>query len=184
MSELQPVEGPASTRARLAEFAAQDREAKARDVAAHSENRDFTQVYSKGWQRIRGMLKDNPSAVRLYAFLAEHIDASAGVVCVSQDVLASELDMAVISVRRHTRWLENANAIVRIRVGAGVYAYALDPTEVWRSWDKGKATAVFNTRTLVRKADTANGEVRRKLNFMFKDASKEDSKDAGEGTDE
>lgn len=173
MAELRSFEGPGDTRERLAEFAARDRDAKAQELAAHSENRDFVQVYPKGWRRFREMLKDNPSAARLYAFFAEHIDASAGVVCVSQDLLADEMDMAVITVRRLTKWLEDANAIVRIRVGAGVYAYALDPTEVWRSWDKGKATAVFNTRTLVKKADKANGEVRRKLTVMVKEASQD-----------
>ena len=184
MTELRSFEGRDDTLERLAEFAARDRDAKAQELAAHTENRDFVQVYPKGWRRFREMLKANPSAARLYAFFAEHIDASAGVVCVSQDVLADEMDMAVISIRRLTKWLEDAEAIVRIRVGAGVYAYALDPTEVWRSWDKGKATAVFNTRTLVKKADRANGEVRRKLHVMVKDGSKEGSKDAGDAIDE
>ena len=173
MAQSQPVEGPADSRLRMAEFAAQDRDREAADKAARRENENFVQVYPKGWARIRKIMKENPAAARVYLFLAEHIDSSTGSVCVAQEVLADELEVAPISIRRHTKWLEDNGAIVRIKVGTGVYAYALDPTDVWRSWDKGKATAAFNTKTLVRKADRANGDVRRKLSVMLREGGRD-----------
>lgn len=169
MAELQVVEGP-SGQMRLAELAAEDRDKKVADEAERT-NSDFTQVYAKGWARLRDLLITNPTTARLYMFLAEHMDQSVGAVCVSQEVLAEELGVTVITIRRLTKVLEQKNAIVRIKVGTGVYAYALDPTEVWKSWNTTKATAAFVTKTLVKKADRSNGDVRRRLQVMFKEAN-------------
>jgi len=86
---------------------------------------------------------------------------------VAQEVIAAELGIHVRTVKRLTKVLEAQSAIVRIRVGTGVYAYALDPEEVWRSWDEKKEHAAFVTRTLVLKRDRENGDVRRKLKLMM-----------------
>ena len=72
-----------------------------------------------------------------------------------------------MTIRRQTKYLDDIGAIVRIKVGMGVYAYALDPSEIWKSWDEKKDNAAFLTRTLVRKSDAANKEVRRKLKVMI-----------------
>ena len=61
-------------------------EAKAEELSR--ENRGFVQVYPQGWQRIRSLMSENPTAAKVYAVLAEHIDPSCGAVVVSQDVLA------------------------------------------------------------------------------------------------
>jgi DNA-binding GntR family transcriptional regulator len=151
----------------MAEFAAADRDREAADEAARRQNRDFVQVYPKGWARLQTLIRTNPSAARVYAFLAEHIDGAAGAVVVSQDVLAKELDVHERTIRRLTQALEKEGALVRIKVGTGVYAYALDPQEVWRSWDDKKECAAFTTKTLVLKSDRANAQVRRKLKVMI-----------------
>lgn len=167
MSTMQAIDGAAARRARLAEFEAQDRDQEAADEAARKGNRDFVQVYPKGWARLQQLIRSNPSAARVFAFLAEHIDGTAGAVVVSQEVIAEALGVHVITIKRQTKMLEDQGALVRIRVGTGVYAYALDPNEVWRSWDDKKPHAAFTTRTLVKKADRSNGQVRRKLKVML-----------------
>lgn len=167
MSDQIDIATDAMRRMRLMEFSAQDRDQAAADDAARRNNRDFVQVYPKGWRRLQSLIKSNPSAARVYAFLAEHIDGAAGVVVVSQEVLAQELGVHAITIKRQTKLLEDEGAIARIRVGTGVYAYALDPTEIWKSWDDAKDTAAFLTRTLVAKKDRANGQVRRKLKIMM-----------------
>ncbi len=134
---------------------------------AKRQNRDFVQVYGKGWKRLQSLIVANPGAARIYAFLAQHISGDSGAVVVSQEVMADELDVHVKTIKRHTKALEDAGALVRIRVGGGVYAYALDPTEVWKSWDGKKELAAFNTKTLVRKSDRENGQVRRQLRVMM-----------------
>jgi hypothetical protein len=167
MSEMQSVASDAARRIRIAEFAAQDRDQEVADEAGRKGNRDFVQVYPKGWKRLQALIRTNPSAARVFAFLAEHMDGVCGVVVVTQEVMAAELDMHKRTIIRLTAELEKAGAIVRIKVGTGVYAYALDPSEIWRSWDDKKDLAAFVTKTLVLKSDRANGQVRRKLKVMM-----------------
>lgn len=132
------------------------------------ENKGFTQVYPKGWSRLQHLIRTNPSAARLYALLAENMDPQGGVLVASQTVLAEMLDVNERTIRRLTKSLEEQNAIVRIRVGAGTYAYALDPSEVWKAWDMAKDHAVFRTRTLVGKGGV-NATVKRRLQVMIRE---------------
>lgn len=163
---IEAINFEAEAMVRRAELAAQDRDdATAEDQAKRNEG--FVQVYEKGWHRLQVLIQANPTAARIYAFFAQHIDSSAGAVVVAQTVLAEQLGISEITVRRQTKWLEDNNAIVRIRVGAGVYAYALDPEEIWRSWDSKKEYAAFNTKTLVSKRDRENGTIKRKLSVMI-----------------
>ena len=151
-------------------------EARKRDLERPQElteddkNRGFVQVYEKGWRRLQALIQTSPAAAKIYAFLAEHIDGATGSVVVSQTVLAESLGVAEITVRRQTKYLEDVGALIRIRVGSGVYAYALDPTEVWRSWNTKKDLAAFTTRTLVKKSDRQNATIKRKLSVMIKEA--------------
>ena len=161
------VDDAAAGAARRAEFAAQDREREAAEEAARRGNKDFVQVYPKGWKRLQSLIRTQPSAARVYAFLAEHIDESCGAVVVSQEVLAKELEVHERTIRRLTQILEDEQAITRIKVGTGVYAYALDPSEIRKSWDSKKEHAAFLTKTLVLKSDRQNAQVRRKLKVMM-----------------
>lgn len=157
----------ADRRIRVAEFAAQDAEQASREDAERRANKDFVQVYPKGWRRLQELIRTNPSGARVYSFLAEHIDGTCGAVVVSQDFMAERLGVHKRTIIRLTKALEDQGAIVRIRVGTGVYAYALDPDEVWKSWDDRKETATFRTRTLVKKSDRSNSNVERKLRMMM-----------------
>lgn len=152
-------------RKRLIELREADEKA-AEEQAEKRKNRGFTQVYQKGWHRLQELMKDHPMAARIYAFLAENI-GDAGSVVASQEYLAHALDVHLITIRRNTEKLEKMGAVVRIRVGSGVYAYCLDPEEVWRSWDDKKDTAAFNSRTLVSKRDKDNGRVSKLLKTMY-----------------
>ena len=62
--------------------------------------------------------------------------------------------------------------MVRIRVSGSVYAYALDPKEVWRAWDCQKEQAAFLTRTLVKK-NGQNALVKRRLQMMLREQTGE-----------
>lgn len=154
------------SRARQRDYIAQEARKEEEDRTG---NRDFVQVYPAGWQRLRSLLDWNPNAAKLWSFLAEHIDGVCGAVVVSQEVLAEELGVSIITIKRHTKALEERGALARIKVGTGVYAYALDPNDVWKAWDKQKKTAAFVTKTLVKKADAENGIVRRRLSAMLRE---------------
>lgn len=152
---------------RRRDLEAQDRDLLAEAEAARRADKDFTKVYQKGWARMQALMKANPSAARVFAWLAQHVDGQVGAVVVSQDVMARDLEVSEITIRRQTKFLEEAGAVVRIRVGTGVYAYALDPEEIWKSWADRKEQAAFTARTLVRKSDKDNAEVRRRLKVMI-----------------
>ena len=130
------------------------------------ENRRFVQIYPKGFRRLQMLIRDNPSAARLYALLAENIDPQGGVVVASQTVLAEMLGVTDRTIRTLTKVLEDQKAIIRIRVGTGTYAYALDPDEVWKAWDIHKDHAVFRTQTLVSKRGE-NVSIKRRIQVMI-----------------
>lgn len=171
MADMQVIDTPQAGMARMMEIRALERQEEAaraaKEEAARTANRDFTQVYPAGWRRLQGLIQSDPAAARIYSFLAEHIDPACGAVVVSQAVMAEMLGLHERTIRRITKRLEEAHALVRIRVACSVYAYALDPAEVWKSWDEKKEFAAFRTKTLVKKSDRENGVVNRKLQVML-----------------
>ena len=141
-----------------------DEDKKTRET---KKNKDFVQVYEKGFQRISDLINKNPSAAKLYVFLAKHIEPGTGAVVASQELLAEELKVSTRTIRRLSKTLEEEGAVIRIRLGAGsIYAYCLDPEEVWKSWNTSKDYAAFTTKTLARKKD--NGDIKRNLMIMLK----------------
>lgn len=131
----------------------------------------FAKVYNAGFVRIRNLISSNRSAAILYTFLAEHTDKTTGTVVASQEVLEEGTGLSRTTLWRASKYLQSKEikALVRIKVGGGVYAYALNPDEIWRAWDSQKNTAAFNTRTLVRKRDEENLTVKRKMSIMMKE---------------
>ncbi|TYG19643.1 MULTISPECIES: helix-turn-helix domain-containing protein [Enterobacterales] len=128
-------------------------------------NGPFTQVYQKGWERIRELSKDKQGvvAIPLYSFLAEHIDPSCGAVVADQQFLADKLGVSRSTIIRWLNYLESKNALVRIPVAGKVCAYALDPHEVWKGYNTSKNYAAFVTKTLVNK----DGDIQRRIMAMF-----------------
>src|SRR5690606_11114880 len=119
--------------ARLGDVAAADAAAAAEEAKKPRSNRGFTQVYGPGRDRINALIQQSPAAARIYAYLAQHMDGACGAVVVSQAVMAADLGISTKTVKRQTKYLEDSKALVRLTVGTGVYAYCLDPREVWKS---------------------------------------------------
>ena len=73
-------------RAQFAERLAQGRDEDASREEQRTANRDFSQVYPKGWTRIRALLNESKSRapLLLYTFIAEHMDADGGALVVDQ----------------------------------------------------------------------------------------------------
>jgi len=134
-------------------------------------NPNFTQVYPKGWDGLNTMIAENANAARLFSFIAKNMDPKGGVLVASQKVLAEALGVADITIRRASVWLEERGHLVRIRVGTSVYAYAMNPEEVWKSFHSDKQYAVFTIKTLVSKRDRHNRTVDRRIKLMMKEAS-------------
>lgn len=128
-------------------------------------NSNFTQTTPKGWQRIRALLDDKRGAatVRLYSFLAEHLDPGCGAVVADQQFLADQLGVSRVTIIRWLNYLESKGALVRIPVAGRVCAYALNPHEVWKGYNSSKEYAAFLTKTLVNK----DGEIQRRIKAMI-----------------
>lgn len=138
-----------------------------RKETASRENRNFTQVYERGWNKLNTLLQECPSAARFWVFLAEHIDTS-GALVATQATLAKA--MGVRSTKTIQRWsetLENHRSLVRIPLSGGVYAYALNPEEIWKAYDKDKEFAIFNTKTMVNTMGVGAGRIRRKVKILM-----------------
>lgn len=114
-------------------------------------NGNFTQVYPLGWAVIDYLMKENSQAGRLYAYFAKNIEPTDGTVLVSQDVLAQELDCTTRTIRKYIKYLEDLGVLFKLRVQGSVYIYALNPEEVWKSWNSKKQYALFNTRVIIDK---------------------------------
>lgn len=126
-------------------------------------NRNFTQVYPKGWQRIRALSKLAPSAIGLYSFFAEHIDPSCGAVLCDQSFLAETFGVTRKTINVWIALLEEQGAIVKIPIVGRVCAYALNPNEVWKGYATSKDYAAFVTKTLVNKDES----IQRRLKLMI-----------------
>lgn len=157
--------------ARARDFEAEDKK-KAEEEEKKKKNLGFTQMYAKGFKRLQDLISKKPTAAKLWLLIAEKMDGYGGLVA-SQDTLAEYLGMSARTIRRLTQELEDEHALFRIRVGNGVYCYALDPEEVWKAWNTSKKTAVFNTRTLVSKKDRENNMIDKRLAFFMKEKTKE-----------
>lgn len=145
---------------RLAEL----READKAEVE-NRKNKEFTQVYELGWQRIDQLIEKYPLAARIYSFLAKICDRQAGVVT-TQEVLATELRVSVRSIQRATKFLDDEDVIPRLKVGGNVYLYCLNPEEIWKSWDSSKEYAPFKTITLIDRK--LNNQVLRRFAAIYK----------------
>ena len=123
------------------------------------------QVSPKGWERVRELLTDKQgvAALRLYSFLAEHIDPSCGAVVADQQFLADKMGVNRSTIIRWLNYLESKNALVRIPVAGKVCAYALDPHEVWKGYNTSKDYSAFVTKTLVNN----DGDIKRRIMSMF-----------------
>ena len=153
---------PTNEEIRLREIAREE----ARDEQKREDkrkNKRFTQVYQKGWKRIRELSKGNAGAAGLYAFLAEHLDPTCGAVVADQNFLAEQMEVTTRTIRNWLNFLESQNAVIKIPVAGKVCAYALDPHEVWKGYDTTKPYAAFVTKTLVNK----DGDIQRRIMSMF-----------------
>ena len=78
------------------------------DLEEAKKNQVYTGI-PKGWERVRELLKDSQgiSALKLYSFLAEHIDPTCGAVVADQQFLAEKLGVSRSTIIRWLNYLES-----------------------------------------------------------------------------
>lgn len=127
------------------------------------ENKGFAQVYDAGWNRLDALIQRDPQTARLYAFIAREMGPDA-TLAASRTTLAEALGVSERTVSRYVKTLEEMGALVVLKMGTA-NVYALNPAEVWKSFDNAKPWAAFNTRTLVSK--TENPFIKRRLTTLL-----------------
>jgi hypothetical protein len=133
-----------------------------RAVNAPVGKKRFAQVYSKGWHTIRD-IGENPMALKVYTFLAEHCDHLNALVC-SIEVMAEEFSCSGRTIMRATKWLEERRHIVIVKIGTA-NAYVLDPADLWKNYDQYKGYCAFHAKTLASKAQ--NKLLKQRLSHMM-----------------
>ena len=171
-------------REQFAERLAAGRDEEISEAERRRMNADFVQVYPKGWARMRELLRETKSQapLLLYTFLAEHIDADGGVLVADQETICEAIGVSRTTLWRAVNFLEERNALLRLTVGGSVSAYALDPSEVWKSWDSAKERAVFHSKTMVRKSAQPD-QIKRRMQIMMKERMGEPELPLEEGFD-
>lgn len=127
------------------------------------QNDHFVQVYEKAFCKLQWLIAENRSAAILYMYLAENIDTN-GALVASQKALIELTGLSRTSLYRAIKLLEEIGSLVRIKVGR-MTVYALDPAEVWRSFNSAKEGAVFYTKRIAKKGDP-EGLVLRKIKVL------------------
>lgn len=120
-------------------------------------------MYPAGWDRLDRLIQQDPQTARLYAFIAREMGPDA-TLAASRTTLAEALGVSERTVSRYVKALEDMGAIVVLKMGTA-NVYALNPAEVWKSFDNAKPWAAFNTRTLVSK--TENPFIKRRLTTLL-----------------
>ena len=140
----------AEERAQFAERLAQGRDEDASREEQRTANRDFSQVYPKGWTRIRALLNESKSRapLLLYTFIAEHMDADGGALVVDQETLCEALGVSRTTLWRAITFFEERNALLRVNVGGSVSAYALTRPRSGKA-GTAKRKRLFSARKLL-----------------------------------
>jgi len=124
-----------------------------------SKNTDFKMIFPAGWQRIQSLAQENPTSLRLWAFLAEHAGPN-GALLISQTDLAAAIGVTTRTVRTHVRRLESAGALITLREAGGC-VYCLNPREIWALAADKRRWAPFSTRAIF--SEHARGALRKRL---------------------
>ncbi|MGK2740835.1 hypothetical protein ACSHT0_08050 [Tepidicaulis sp. LMO-SS28] len=181
MSELVSIEEPHIQKAEDIKARA-EHEKEARAVLSR-QNKNFVQVYKRGWRKLRDLLQSDEAHARgaatLWILFAEHIDR-AGTVVSTQGDLAEIMDCSERTIRRYLAVLKREKMLEIVRLRHGLTVFALDPSQVWISWDDKKEFATFFTKAFLGHSNTKRINMLIAKNLNEK-AKKKDAVPEGEG---
>lgn len=136
------------------------KEKQRRDEADEAKkNEAFAMIFKKGWARINKLSKGNPTAFRVWTFLAEHCAPNGTLIC-GQNDMAEAIGVTTRTIRTAIKLLEDQNAIFIIREAAGII-YCLDPSEVWKMAADQKNMSPFRTQAIF--SEKSKSVMRRRL---------------------
>lgn len=175
MSELVSIEEPDIQKAEDIKARA-EHEKEARTVLSR-QNKNFVQVYKRGWRKLRDLLQSNEAHARgaatLWTLFAEHIDRAGTVVSTQRD-LAEIMNCSERTIRRYLTVLKQEEMLEIVKLRHGLTVFALDPSQVWISWDDKKEFATFLTKAFLGHSNT------KRINMLMAKNLKKETKKHGE----
>lgn len=149
---------------RLRDLKAQDRE-REKEQEEQKKNPPFVQLTKSKMKDLRKHLRNNPLAVEIFLFIAQHMGRENILIC-SLSVLVEETGKSIATVGRAVKYLKDEGIITAVKFGSCT-GYAIDGHYVWTTFNQPGRYAVFeNARAIASRAE--NKTVARKLSSVFK----------------
>lgn len=110
-------------------------------------NDKFVQLYVDKLDLIIEMTGENPTAVKVFVWLLQHMDKRNALV-VSQEALAEAMNLHRTTIFRCTNYLKEKKAVDIVKSGS-VNIYAVNAQIAWKSDANGKRYALFDAAVYV-----------------------------------
>ncbi|MBB3842421.1 hypothetical protein FHS57_006455 [Runella defluvii] len=110
-------------------------------------NDKFVQLYLDKLDLIIEMTGENPTAVKMFVWLLQHMDRRNALV-ISQEALAEAMNLHRTTIFRSTLYLKEKKAIDVLKSG-NTNIYAVNAQVAWKSDAKGKKYAMFDAKVYI-----------------------------------
>ena len=142
-----------------------------REEEDSKKNTRFTMLFDDvGTAALQSVAERSGKAMQLFLWVCRHMDPNQGGICVTNEVLAHELQVASNNIPRMIRVLKECGVMWTMKNGPA-NVYCINPQVAWRTSATGKAYALFNAAVLA-DADEfkrAQAEARQRALAMHKE---------------
>jgi len=114
-------------------------------------NDKFVQLYIDKLDLIIEMTGENPTAVKIFVWLLQHMDKRNALV-ISQEALAEAMSLHRTTIFRCTNYLKEKKAVEIVKSGS-TSIYAVNAQIAWKSDAKGKEFAMFDAAVYIAKIE-------------------------------
>jgi biotin operon repressor len=110
-------------------------------------NNNFVQFYKDSLDFVIEATRENPTALRVFFWLVQHMDTRNALV-ISQQALAETLDLGRTTIHVCTVYLKEKNALTVFKSG-NTNVYALNSQIVWQDSAEAKRYAHFDAKVYI-----------------------------------
>lgn len=107
----------------------------------------FAQVYDPGWDKLDQLLREYPSAGRVYVFLAKNAGSDNSVAC-TVETIAEAIHVHPRTVLRATKWLDE-NDFFHVEKLGTANLYILNAEHVWKTYSEYRKYSRFKGNILL-----------------------------------
>ena len=123
-------------------------------------NYNFIQFYKHNMKAYRALISQNPTAAKIFLFLAEHMTHENAVTC-SNQVLQEQMGKSRQTIWKAIKVLKESGYLDVYRLGGGANTYTLNKNVVWSGTKEAKQYCVFEGPVLISAEENKKIEKRR-----------------------